>query len=177
MNNKIEIKLSKVKLLLLLLGAIMFIGIGILFIINPDEFAKGLLKNPEIVYVSGVVTIIVFGLSSIIIIIKLFSNSVGLTIDDHGITDYSSTTSVGLIEWSDIIGIETMQIASTKTLVIDIKNPQKYIKKAKNKMALGTMKRNCKSYGSPLSLISEALEIKHKALEQLLIEELEKRKN
>lgn len=49
---------------------------------------------------------------------------------------------IGLIEWNDITGICTEQVMSTKFLLIDIANPEKYIGKAKNIAQKKLMKAN-----------------------------------
>ena len=39
-------------------------------------------------------------------------------VDEKGITDNTNATSVGLIEWDDITGIDRLEIASSKILII-----------------------------------------------------------
>ncbi|WP_373400696.1 STM3941 family protein [Algoriphagus halophilus] len=99
-----------------------------------------------------------------------------MTIDQDGITDNSNATSVGLIEWGDITDIGTVQVASTKILMLETDKPDKYIEQAKNGISKRAMKANHKMYGSPLSIISNSLKIKYDDLEKLIREEFEKRK-
>ena len=88
---------------------------------------------------------------------------------NDGITDNSNATSIGLIEWDDITNIGTVQISSMKILMLET---DKYIERAKNRISKRAMKANHKIYGSPLSIISNSLKIKHGDLEKLNREDL-----
>jgi len=176
MTEKIEIPLSKKKIVLLFIGAVVFVIIGILFLLTPETFKSSIFKNPEIIRLAGIASFMFFGLCTVFIAKKLFDNKVGLTIDQDGITDNSNATSIGLIEWKDIKGIETLQIVSTKILMIMTDQPDKYIDRAKNGISKSAMKANFKMYGSPLSIISNSLKIKFVDLERLIVSEFEKRK-
>lgn len=176
MTDKIEIPLSKTKILLLLIGATVFVVLGTLFIMNPGQFKSPIFRNPETIRIAGIAAVAFFGLCLVFIARKLFDNKVGLTIDQNGLTDNSNATSVGLIEWDDITGIGTVQVASTKTLMLETDKPEKYIERAKNGISKRAMKANHKMYGSPLSIISNSLKIKYDDLERMVREEFEKRK-
>ena len=176
MIEKIEIPLSKKKIALLFIGAIVFVIFGILFVLTPETFKSSIFRNPETIRIAGIASLLFFGLCTVFIAKKLFDNKVGLTIDQDGITDNSSATSVGLIEWKDIKGIETLQIVSTRILMLRTDQPDKYIDRAKNGISKRAMKANLKMYGSPLSIISNSLKIKFVDLERLILSEFEKRK-
>ena len=176
MTDKIEIPLSKTKILLLLIGVTVFVVLGTLFIMNPEQFKSPIFRNPETIRIAGIAAVAFFGLCLVFIARKLFDNKVGLTIDQNGITDNSNVTSVGLIEWADIIDIRTVQVASTKILMLATDKPDKYIERAKNGISKRAMKANHKMYGSPLSIISNSLKINYDDLERMIREEFEKRK-
>lgn len=174
-TSKIEIQLSKTKILLLLIGATIFVVIGGLFIMNPEQFRNQLFRNIETIRLVGVAAVVFFGVSLFFITKKLFDNKFGLTIEQKGITDNSNATSVGLIEWDDITNLRTIEVASTKILMLETNKPEKYIERAKNGLSKKSMKANHKLYGSPISIISNSLKIKHDDLEKLIREEFEKR--
>jgi len=176
MNETIEIPLNKSKIILILIGAIVFIIFGFLFIKNPESHVTTLIRSPEMVRIVGIAAVLVFGLCAVFIAIKLFDKKVGLRIDESGITDNSSATSVGLIDWADIQGIQPIQIASAKMLLIMTDNPEKYVDRAKNVISKHAMKSNLKYYGTPVSVFSNSLKIKFEDLEKLLINEFRKRK-
>lgn len=157
MLEQSEIKISKIKLGLMTIGSSIFILLGLWFITKPNQFDS---TNKILILIIGIASILFFGICLIFIIRKLFDNSIGLTINEMGITDNSSGTSVGLIEWNDISEIQTTQIASTKFILIQTTNPDKYINRAKNSISRRAMKANYKMYGTPLSISSNTLQIK-----------------
>lgn len=176
MEDNIKISLSKTKIGLLFLGAIGFVILGMLFFKNPEQWISLKSKSPEIIRLVGLVSIIFFGLCGFFLGRKLFDKQAGLVIDNNGITDNTNGTSIGLIEWNDIIGVKRVEISSAKILVILINNPDKYIERAKNGLLKRAMKSNNKMYGSPISIISSSLKMKFNDLESLIISEMEKRK-
>ena len=176
MENRIEIELSKTKIVLLLIAAIIFVILGILLASNPEEWTSLRHKSPDFVRAMGFISIVFFGVCGAFISRKLFDKKAGLIIDDNGITDNSNATSVGLIDWEDITGVSRVEIASTKILLLQIKNPDKYIERVKNALSKRAMKANHKMYGSPISIISSSLKIDFKDLEALVKSELKKNK-
>lgn len=176
MNDKIEIQLSRTKISLLLAGAIAFVVLGTMFFLHPEKFQSPIFRNPQTIRITGMVSVALFGICSVFIVSKLFTARVGLTIDEYGITDNSNAASIGLIEWSDITTIETVQVAATKMLRVGTDKPEKYIDRAKNSFAKRAMKANQKMYGSPLFIISQSLKIGHEELEKLIKKEWEKKK-
>ena len=66
---------------------------------------------------------------------------------------------------------------STKFLLINVTNPEKYIGKAKNRMKAKLMRSNMKIYGTPLSITSNTLKYDFGKLEQLIQTEFERNKN
>ena len=180
MTEKIEIPLSKNKLLLGIGGSILFIILGIWLLLNADSFQEHsftLLRNPLIVKGIGILGILFFGATGIFGFKKMFDKKVGLTIDSNGITDNSNASSVGLIEWSDITNIITKQVMSTKFLLINVNDPEKYIRKAKSGMKAKLMRSNMKMYGTPLSITSSTLKYDFKKLEKLMQTEFKSNKN
>ena len=179
MEEKIEIPLSKKKIILLLLAAIAFVAGGIWIATNPEKFIPNIFRitNPEIIRIGGIVGVLFFGAAGIYGIKKLFDKKVGLIIDSNGITDNSNASSIGLIEWKDISDIRTKQVMSTKFLLIDIVNPKKYIGKAKNGIQARLMKANMNMYETPLSITSNTLKYDFGELEKLIQTEYKRNKN
>ena len=179
MNNRIEIPLSKKKIALLLLGSIAFVVGGIWISTNPERFIPNIFRitDPEIIRIGGIVGILFFSATGIYGIKKLFDKKIGLIIDSDGITDNSNASSIGLIEWNDISEIRTKQVMSTKFLLIDIVNPEKYIGKAKNGLQAKLMKANMNMYETPLSITSNTLKYDFGELEKLIQTEFKRNKN
>ena len=163
--NRIEIPLSKTKLLLLLAGSILFVAAGFFCImVVADGYAK---YSSIFLKGVGVVAILFFGATGVSATKKIFDNKMGLIIDDRGMTDNSSGVSIGLIKWSDITAITTEEISSSKFLLIYVTNPEYYLNQAKG-FKRKMMKANYSMYGTPLSMTSNGLKCKFSELEQLI---------
>jgi len=179
MKEKIEIPLSKNKLLLGIGGSLLFVILGIWLFLNAGNFHENSfrsLSNPIVAKGIGVLSILFFGAIGIFGLKKLFDKKVGLTIDSKGITDNSNGSSVGLIEWNDITDIMTNQVMSTKFLLVIVKNPEKYIEKTNSRMKAKLMRSNMKMYGTPLSISPNTLKYDFEKLEQLILTEFKRNK-
>ncbi|AUC75528.1 STM3941 family protein [Olleya sp. Bg11-27] len=180
MKEKIEIPLSKNKLILGLGASVLFVVLAIWMFLNANYFQEHpfkLLRTPIVIKSIGVLGVLIFGATGIFGIKKLFDKKVGLTIDSTGITDHSNASSIGLIEWKDISSVITKQVLSTKFLLINVIAPEKYIGKAQNGMKAKLMQSNMKMYGTPLSITSSTLQYDFEDLEKLILTEFDRHKN
>ena len=159
-TGQIEIPLSKKKLILMLIGSIGFVAAGLWFVINPPTIRHSLFGNPTLIFVTGVASILFFGLCAVYITRKLPDNKPGLIIDKFELTDNSSGVSGGQILWSDIENISVIEIHRQKLIMIQVKNPQDYIDKQTSIFKRKMMQMNFSMYGTPLSITSNALQIK-----------------
>jgi len=167
--NKIEIPLSKTKILLTIGGSTLFIVIGLYFITSMAEHQTK--YNPTLVKGVGYASILFFGATGIYGIKKMFDNNVGLTIDNNGIIDNTNATSIGLIKWENITEIRTEQVKSTKFLLIFTNDPDQILEKVSGFKRL-LMAGNMKMYGTPLSITSTTLKYNFADLEKLLKDKL-----
>lgn len=156
-TDKITIPLSKSKIALLLTGSIVFIMLGILFILYPERFLTILFRNEEIIRITGFVSVGFFGLCSIFYVIKLFDNKLGLIIDKQGILDNSSGVSSGLIAWQDIQDIAVLEIVRQKIILIMVSNPDDYIARQKSGIKRKIMKLNYNNYETPIQITANGL--------------------
>jgi hypothetical protein len=170
MNEPIEIPISKTKLTVLVIGAFAFIIAGFFFALKPSNFVSRIFRNEQIIRIAGIASVVFFGICFFWILRKFFDDKIGLRIDETGIIDNSSGVSVGLIDWNDITGVETYQVYSTKFVVLFTDQPKKYIEKASNVLMKKAMQANNKMCGSPLTINSNALKIRHQELEKLILE-------
>ena len=116
--TRIEIPLSKNKITLLVIGAMVFVLLGTLFILTPETFISPIFRNTLIIKLTGMAVVLFFGAVGIYGSKKLCDKTMGLVIDDKGITDNTNASSVGLIDWADITGIATEKVMSAKLLLI-----------------------------------------------------------
>ena len=168
MNEPVEIPISKTKLTILLIGAGVFVAAGLLIAIEPTNFISRLFNNEQVIRISGIASALFFGICFVFITRKLFNNKIGLRIDETGITDNSSAVSIGLINWNDITDVGTYQVYSTKFIVLGTDQPNKYINKATNGLMKKALQANNRMCGSPITINSNSLKIKHQNLEQLI---------
>lgn len=175
METKV-IKLSNKKFLLSITGSSIFIVLGILFLIVPELFITFLVKNTLFINFLGVLSVLFFGFILITLIQKrLFDKNIGIEVNAEGITDNSSFVSIGLIKWEDIVSIEKSNVMSTHFLLINVKNPENYIKKAKG-IKSKLLRGNYKSYGTPISISSNFINCSFVQLEDILLSSFEKYK-
>jgi len=168
--EQIEIPLSKKKMLLTFFGAIVFVGLGVLFMISPSMFVTTIFRNPTIIFIAGLASVLFFGLVSVTVFRKLSNKKAGLVINKQGIIDNSSGVSAGLVLWSDIEDIKVSNVMGQKFLMFIVKNPQDYIDKVANPLKRKTVEMNYKSFGSPISISANSLQTNFDNLYNLLTE-------
>ncbi len=168
---KREIPLSKTKILLAIVGSLLFVLLGgylFLTAANPLQMRY----NPILLKSVGVASILLFGATGIYGVKKMFDKNIGLTIDDIGIIDNTNASSVGLIKWVDITAVQTQQVASSKFILIYTSNPDFYLDKTKG-LKKKILEANNRMYGTPFSITSNTLNFNSNALEKILNESLE----
>jgi len=168
----IEIALSKSKIVLMLFGALIFVAIGLWFVIYPPNIENSNWGNPTKIAIGGYAAILFFGLCAIFIFRKLFDNKPGLIIDNKGLIDNSSGLSADHILWIDIEKISIIEIHGQKLIMLHVINPQHYIDSQKNSFKRKGMKLNSKLYGTPLCITANGLKISFDRLFALLTEKL-----
>lgn len=171
-NNNIEIPLSKKKITLILIGSIVFVVLGVWFIMEPDKFSRGPLRNPTVVTAVGIAAIVFFGFCALYALRKLPDNKPGLIIDESGLTDNSSAVSAGQILWTDINNLSVITIQKQKFILLHVKNPQDYIDRQTGAFKRKMMQLNFKLYGSPLTVNTNGLKITFDELHKLIAERI-----
>ena len=174
-KDEVVIPLSKIKIILLIVGSAVFVAGGVWLLgLDPEQIQSSRrMSNPQIAYGVGYVCIAFFGICGIYGITKMFDFKPGLIINSKGITDNSSAVAAGLIRWSDITGFSEFQVKSTKMLIIHVREPEKYVNRGSAiKRALN--KANMKLVGSPISISANSLRIKYPELLELCTNRFEK---
>jgi hypothetical protein len=170
---RIEIPLSKSKILLMLAGALALVATGPWFVIAPPAIQNSYWGNPTRLAIVGYAAIIFFGLCAVLFIRKLPDTKPGLIIDDTGLVDNSGGLSAGQILWQDIVNISVLEIHNQKLLMLEVRNPQEYISRQKSLFKRKGMGLNHKMYGTPLSIAANSLKISFHELFDLLTKKLE----
>ncbi|MEJ5106674.1 STM3941 family protein [Chryseobacterium sp. MYb328] len=173
METKV-IKSSNKKVLLSIIGCLVFVILGILFIVVPHIFITRLINNTLLIQFIGLVAVFFFGFILIIMVKKrLFDKNMGIIVNEEGIIDNSSFVGVGLIKWDDIISIEKSNVASVNFLFIKVKNPEGYIN-ISNGIKSKLLKANYRSYGTPISISSNFVYCNFTQLEDMILSSFEK---
>ena len=108
--EKVIIRNSRWKHVLLLIGCIGFVAAGIWMIIQGKQF--------------GWVALLFFGSGIPISIWQIADSRPRLIIDDSGVLD--RTLGVGRIEWTDIQEAYVRSISGNDFICLELKNPEKY---------------------------------------------------
>ncbi|WP_332454808.1 STM3941 family protein [Chryseobacterium aquaticum] len=165
--NTIEIKSSKTNLILLLSGSLIFIILGVFLAVSPHKFNSFIFRSVIFIRIAGIAAIFFFGLCLIILIKSLFTKKFNLIINEEGIIDNSSYVSVGTILWSDINSIKSINVMSTKFLIINVKDPNKYLNKEKG-IKRKILERTYNTYATPISISSSTLSYNFDELEKVI---------
>lgn len=173
MNDRLEIPFNNKKSIFLLVGAAIFVSMGIWMALDPTEFTRNGfmgIRDPRFIRVVAVFAIVFFGAAGFVGGKKMFAKKPGLIIDSTGITDNTNASSIGFIPWEDVAEIRHLSVLSNKFLLIILKDPQKYISKAKSRFKSKLMSANLKQYETPVTISTGALKSKHLELfEQVVV--------
>ena len=181
-----EFRLKKSKLLIaLLLGATIVYFSGLL-VINPEKYINFMARDSFKIKIVGIIGLIFFGFSSIIITFLLLSSlrkSIGIVINKNGIYSNYTMPSVGLVKWQDISSIQihneekTLSSKKNDIIIIHLKNPYVFLKNQNlNAVEKMLFTQQINKYGSPVILNSLLLNCKFKVLEEAVLEGWEKYK-
>lgn len=161
-DDRVVIASSKVKLVLLTVGALLFVAAGFwLFDIADSQ------RRYAAIYVKGVSVLAIgfFGLCGFYGLLKLFNSSPGLVLDREGIIDNSSAIAAGRVAWREIRDIRVMSVSGQRLLAVIVDDPERYLDRG-NVLGRMFVKMNYKLYGTPIFISSHALKVKFEELEK-----------
>jgi hypothetical protein len=167
MSNPVIITLSKTKLIRNTLLTGLFFVAGLFFIIKPSWFIRS--TDTSVIVIIGYIVMALAGLVLLVYLVKLADKKPALVIDKEGILDNSSGVSAGKILWSDIKKISVEQVSGQQFIMVEVKNPQQYIKAQKNPLKKSMMSLNYSLYKTPVHITSMGMNVKfddlYKAIE------------
>ena len=95
----------------------------------------------------------------------------GLVIDESGITDHSSATSIGFIPWSDILAVsEAKGDFNRRLFVVNVRNPEGYVQKSARMMA--GRQALFSQFGSPVVIMPTNLQYDPDALLKIMTDHI-----
>lgn len=172
-SESLEIAIDKSKVIFTILASVLFIVLGFWFVLSFATMQSR--YSPLLIQIVGIVSILFFGLALFFTIPKYFDKNPSFIVTNKGIVDNTNGTSVGLIEWDDIIEIKVIEIWKTKAILLETNQSEKYIAKA-NPSQAKIMRANLKMYGTPLSISPQTLKIDFEDLYNLIFEEFSSHK-
>jgi len=158
------IELSRKKIVLLILGACVFVALGGWLLsldgaaVRSERSFRGFFNEVWVVRGLGLTAILFFGLCGLYALRALFDKKPGLVLNSSGLVDNASAVSAGFIPWSEVVGASVYEIQGQKMLVIDVRTPQTYIDRGGALRRL-LNKANYRMVGSPIALSSKVLKI------------------
>lgn len=164
--EKIEVALSKGKLIALSLGSLTFLAVGPFMI-----FAHygSLTLKVLVTKAAGVAGSILFGAIAVFAVSKLFDGKPGLVIDENGIFDNSSAIATGFIPWEDVKGFREIRVRNQRFLIIEVVDPEKYISRSSYISRMFVL-ANSRFYGSPIAITSNAVSMKFDTLKVMVVQ-------
>ncbi|TXH20526.1 MAG: hypothetical protein E6Q95_05520 [Chitinophagaceae bacterium] len=145
-----HIALNKKKTVQYLIGSLLFAIVGMLMIAAPQYFTHS--EDTRLTKIIGYCCFVLFGLGTVLFGIKVFNKKPGLILNEDGIVDQTSAVSNGLIQWTDIKNVYAETVSDHPFIMIDVKNPQKYLEKQKNPIARRAMEINMQLYKTPIHI-------------------------
>lgn len=153
-------QLSKNKIILLLIGAIVFVLLGLFMFLNAEKVGNGtFLRTPFQVKFWGVLSVLFFGVAVIYFIKKIFEKKPGLLLDNQGITDNSSAITIGFVLWKDVHYIEIINVMGQEMIAVYLKDENQYLLKVKNPIKKWLLKTNSQYFGGMLNISANALNV------------------
>jgi hypothetical protein len=148
--DQMVIELSRKKIALAILGACIFVAIGI-GMVSLDG------RNPTFIHGVGILSILFLGFCAILGLPRLFSKKHGLVFSAAGIFDNASGVAGGFIPWSEITGVKIFEMQKQKFMVLGVKDPQKYIGRG-SWLKRAAISANYKMCGSPITISAITLQ-------------------
>lgn len=154
----------------------MFVIIGLWFIIKPPHISNSFFGNPTKLFIVGSLSILFFGYIGFWIFKKLFDKAPGLLISKEGIMNNSSGFSKQFIPWTDILSFNITSVQRQTFVNIVVRNPEDYINREKNFMKRKLMKMNLDQFGSVISISSNGLKCSWNELNRTLVQKFDEYK-
>ncbi|MFT5645392.1 MAG: hypothetical protein ACI976_000062 [Aureispira sp.] len=174
--ESIGVRLDKRKLSLIFLVLLVFSIISFCFLLYPESFTSTQYDSTEFIRIIGLVGGLLFVPVLVILGKKIGNPQFGLLINEEGIVDNGTGSSIGLVAWDDIIRLQMVGVPASKMLLIIVREPKKYINQVNSRLARGILILNSMVYGSPIVIPTRTLRIDVDDLEREVMEALKKRR-
>ena len=166
-SEELVVHASKTKTLLLLVLAVGFVLLGLWFLSLDREFieARDRYNNPMLIYAVGWASVSFFGLAVVAIVWRLVSRKPVLTLSKDGVKIYAFSQDT-FLPWQDICGLSVYEVHRNKMLVLNLKDPGKYIETG-SKIRRSLARASYKMCGSPIAIPSSTVGLRFRELQEL----------
>lgn len=173
MGNEVVITFNtKRKILFFFIGSL-FTFLSLLFLLKADSLVPfWVIRNPWILRLLGLIGTIVLG-GMLLVYFRVLFRRIALIINDEGIIDSSSAGGeAGFIKWNDIKDIQRVETNGATVIKIMLVHPEELIKKKDSWLVRWSMKRNYKTYCTPVVIPMVLLNSYVDTLERILRDHL-----
>ncbi len=159
-GDETVIELSKVKIVLLIVGALIFAAVG--FRIATADSATVLREaryfafSPNVIWFIGIAGVVFASAGCLFGIYKFFDKRPGLVLRASGFVDNTSAVAAGFVPWSEVTAVQTFQVARQKMLVVMVADPQRYMRRG-NSLSRAAKRTNFNLCGSPIAISANTL--------------------
>ncbi len=172
MQTRIEIGFSTRKAVLALLGSLALVAASAVMYLDPAAFEPLFGAYASLISkVAATLGVAFFGACAIVLVGNLRRTGPGFTIDDRGLTDASTPTSVGLVPWRDIRSIDSVRVSGVEMLRITLRNPDWYVARSGSWWVRLGMRFNRRFYGSPVLVSTNPLAVSYPEFSRLVLKE------
>ena len=166
MNYPIHIPVNKKKTIRHFAGAILFVLLGLLFIVKPYAFIKS--DDPAVIRSIGYICIAFFGICAIFTGRMLAAKKEGIWISKDEVNDQSSGIAAGKILWKDVKNIRVETVDGQHFILLEVSNPEEYIQQQQNPLKKRAMDMNYQLYKTPICITANFITISFEQLLELL---------
>jgi hypothetical protein len=159
-SDERTIELSRTKVLVISLGASIFVALGIWLWLLDDAAIQSSRRfhDPLFVHSVGIASVAFFGAALLFALRRLFDRKPALVFDSEGFIDNSSAAAAGRVPWSEVTGAHVMQIQRQKMLIVEVRHPETYVERG-GLMRRAMNRANYRLCGSPIAISSNSLRI------------------
>lgn len=154
---------SRIRLALLALGALVFVlaGAFMCYTALADRTSS---QPPVAIFAVGVLAVVFFGCCLLYGVVRLVLPKPAVVLDNTGLYDHASATSVGHLAWPDITDVATLSFGAQRMLSIRLTDPESVLSRASGLRRLA-LRTNVKLMGTPVNIPQTMLPIPVKQLE------------
>jgi hypothetical protein len=166
--KRIEIYSSKKGTFVASLGAVGFIAVGLIMLIHPSIFLEPLEPGALFIRGLGLISILFFGYCLFYIQRRFLKTDLVLVIDQNGVYPNPEKSPTDFIAWKNIVRISEFVASRQHLVVIEVDNPDEWIRKEPSKIRQNLLKLSISICGSPFSFSANTHQMSHIELMQTL---------